>query len=156
MHDANAIAIATAVTPISVAIIALVVVVPSLGKNAPFAPLLGMVLAIAYWLGPGPALFATISAALLADALLITPGKFLFTNPPEDNLRILLFICVGSFMSWISARWHQATAALVDREQKLRILLDKMPVVLWSTDAELKLTSSSAALPYLFNAAAGA
>jgi PAS domain S-box-containing protein len=37
---------------------------------------------------------------------------------------------------------RQAEAALVDREARLRLMLEQMPAVLWTTDTELRFTSS--------------
>lgn len=123
---------------------------PSLADRVLIAPLLAVVLALGYYAGPGPSFLATLLGAILIDAVYFTPGTVLIRNTGSENLRLGFFVSLGTLASWISHRWHQRNEILRDREQKLRILLDKMPVVLWSTDTELRLTSSSAAMVHLF------
>ena len=140
--------VAAAIVPL--AIVAVRFGFPTLWERAPLAPLLGLSLAIAYLAGPGPSLLVTLLTAVIVDYFFFTPGSLIVHNTSLDNLRMGTFVLLGTLGSWISHQWTQRNATLRDREQKLRILLEKMPVVLWSTDGELRLTSSSAAMVHLF------
>ncbi len=130
--------------------------IPWLGQHAPFAPLMFVIIAAGYLCGPGPSMVATVVGGLLIDYLFLgKPHTLLINNSASDNVRLVIFLAIGSTISWISGKWHRAAAELADREFKLRVLLDRMPVLLWSTDANLLLTSSSsAAVHYLFDKAA--
>ncbi len=123
---------------------------PTIALKAPLAPLLAIILALAYYLGGGPSFLATVVGALLMQLFLLTPRAQAGEYGSVNQLRLIFFLLLGGLTSWLGGRWHRSSATLRDREQKLRILLDKMPVVLWSTDADLRLTSSSAAMSYLF------
>ena len=125
--------------------------VPIIAKNAPFSPALAAILTLAYLAGAGPTLLATfLGAALLAAAHVIADIKA--GSEWSYDLRLLSFTSLGVLASWISSQWQMRTSILRDREQKLRVLLENMPIVLWSTDAELRLTSSSTTMPYVFDA----
>jgi signal transduction histidine kinase/ActR/RegA family two-component response regulator len=124
----------------------------SFGEHAPFAPMLAGVIAISYFIGAGPSWVATFVGALLLDLFIFGPGTLVVGNSGEDNIRLACFIALGTFISWISDRWHKANITLSDREQKLRVLVSRMPVVLWSTDAALHLTSASGAMEFLLPA----
>src|SRR5437588_827238 len=65
---------------------------PTLGQVAPLAPSMGVVLAVSYWLGPGPGIFSTIISAILADWFLLTPGTLIFGNLKTDHVRLVLFL----------------------------------------------------------------
>jgi signal transduction histidine kinase/CheY-like chemotaxis protein len=125
---------------------------PFVMQHVPFAPFLALVIAVAYLAGPGPALAATVLGTLLVGWNITASGRSSFESTLDVRVRLAFFVALGTFISWISERWRRANVELRDREQKLRILLEKMPVVLWSTDEDLVLTSSSAAMSYLFPA----
>src|SRR5690242_17127315 len=131
-------------------------ITPFVMQHVPFAPFLAIVITVAYLAGPGPALAATLLGTLLVGWTIAAAGSPSFDHALDVRVRLAFFVGLGTFISWISERWRRANVDLLDREQKLRILLEKMPVVLWSTDEELVLTSSSAAMSYLFPASAAA
>jgi signal transduction histidine kinase/PAS domain-containing protein len=124
---------------------------PEIWRYAPLAPMMVIVIAASYLAGPGPAVAAMFLGAGLVDWFFFTHGTFIIGNTPEENLRLGTFLLLASLVNLASARWQRSNDVLRDREQKLRILLEKMPVVLWSTDLELRLTNSSDALAYLFS-----
>jgi signal transduction histidine kinase/ActR/RegA family two-component response regulator len=128
---------------------------PEIWRYAPLAPVMVIVIAASYFAGPGPAVAAMFLGAGLVDWFYFTHGTFIIGNTPEENLRLGVFLLLGSLVNLASARWQRSNDILRDREQKLRILLEKMPVVLWSTDLELRLTNSSDALAYLFSLEGG-
>ena len=123
---------------------------PWIALHAPLTPLLALILALAFYAGAGPSLMATVLGAVYMQVFLFMPASLGGDATKVDNTRLLFFVLLGTLASWLSDQWRRSNATLRDREQKLRILLDKMPVVLWSTDVELRLTSSSAAMAYLF------
>lgn len=123
---------------------------PWVASHAPLAPLLALILALTYFTGAGPSIMATFLGAIYMELFLFMPAGLGGEIARIDDTRLVFFVMLGSLASWLGNRWRRSTTTLRDREQKLRILLDKMPVVLWSTDVELRLTSSSAAMAYLF------
>jgi signal transduction histidine kinase/ActR/RegA family two-component response regulator len=126
----------------------------SFSERTPFELMLAGVIAVSYFVGAGPSLLAAVLGTLLVDLFIFGHGTLLFGNTAGDNIWLLVFLALGVFVSWISDRWHKANIALRDREQKLRVLVSRMPVVLWSTDRDLRLTSASGAMEFLVPSAA--
>jgi hypothetical protein len=117
-------------------------------------PLTVWIMLAAYLLGPGPALLATVISVVLTDRLLFGEHRFLVDMTRAQTWRLGVFVVMGCLISWISARWRRQLGVFADREQKLRILLDRMPLVVWSTDSMLRLTGSSSAVEQLFGSIA--
>src|SRR5207302_207754 len=107
---------------------------PSIARNAPLASVMTVVIAAAYLAGPGPARACLALGAIVGNWGYFNRGTFLLSNTAEDNVRLLALLLIAGLITVISARWRRGNEVLRDREQKLRILLEKMPVVLWSTD----------------------
>lgn len=60
-------------------------------------------IAITGWLvGRGPAVLATVMAALIAGGFLTNPGEFLNGSSPHQDFALILLIAEGVALSWIS------------------------------------------------------
>ena len=55
-----------------------------------------------WWGGRGPAIVATVIAALISGGFLADPNQFLLWERPEQNLSWLLLVIEGSLFCWIS------------------------------------------------------
>lgn len=91
-------------------------VLPWVASHAPLAPLLAMILAVAYFTGPGPSLMATALCAVYMELFLFIPAGLGGNSAEVDNTRLLFFVMLGTLASWLSHRWCRSTVTLRDRE----------------------------------------
>ena len=93
---------------VAVAVLLRLALLPVLGLNIPFLLLWPAVLFAAWYGGKWPGLFATFLSALTAMVWLMRPHGAFFIAEADDVAGMVLFVLLGSALSFLMERVHQA------------------------------------------------
>jgi two-component system CheB/CheR fusion protein len=122
---------------------------------ASLAPLFLIAVAISTWFGGvGPGLTATCASfgAIAGLVLLLGDVHELKTS---DLLRIASLLPVAMFIGLLYQAKTRAEQALRERDARLQLVSEQIPGGLWSTDAELRVTSGFGARSAILHGPAG-
>jgi len=94
-----------------------------LGTTQPFILFIPSLVLIALLGGFGPALFATLLSAAIADYLFLEPINSLAVNNTRDIVGLALFGVMGVTISWVGDWFRRRAMRLQEFEKALRSLL---------------------------------
>jgi PAS domain S-box-containing protein len=99
---------AVAAAVIALAVVARLLLDPLLGNRFPFATLFFAVLAVAWYGGFGPALFATVVGAFLSARLLLPPRDSFVVAGFDNQAGLLLYLLVGTGIAVLGGFMHRS------------------------------------------------
>jgi PAS domain S-box-containing protein len=108
---------------------------PMLGPEIPFLFLWPAVIAAAWYGGLGPGLVATIAAALAEDFILLGPGS-IGTATLREFVGLVLFMLLGSSLSWLIAKLHRARRQAEQHRKWLQTTLASIGDAVIATDEQ--------------------
>src|SRR2546428_13992747 len=91
-------------------------------EQIPTLLFIGAVAVTAWLAGLGPALLATVLAAISIDIFFLSP-PFTLSNAPADLLRVALFALVGALISGLSESRRRNVVAEQRQRELLRVTL---------------------------------
>src|SRR5688572_30682076 len=77
-------------------------------QNTPVSPYFMPVILCAWYGGLGPGLLSVFISFLLAHFFFVEPYFSLSTMKNNDQIRLLVFVTVGTIVSWLSELMHKA------------------------------------------------
>jgi signal transduction histidine kinase len=118
---------------------------PLFDEQASLLVLIAVIMFSAWYGGPGPGIFATGLGILAIIAWSLPPFAGLTTTHRVSMTMLGIFALEGLFISVLSGALHNSITERKQAEARLRLLVDQLPVILWTTDTDLRLTSSHGA-----------
>jgi signal transduction histidine kinase len=118
---------------------------PLFDEQASLLVLIAVITFSARYGGPGPGIFATGLGILAIIAWSLPPFAALTTTHRVSMTMLGIFALEGLFISILSGALHNSITERKQAEARLRLLVDQIPVIMWTTDTDLRLTSSHGA-----------
>ena len=135
------------IAAVTVALLLRLILGPLLGSDLRFLFLWPAVTCCAWYGGLGPGLLATILSAMAGRYFLLEPLHSLAPVTPADGIGMLLYLLLGTFISLVIERLHQANrqveqqaAALYEQGERFRVTLASIGDAVIATDTDGRIT----------------